>query len=189
MITIRAYKSDDLESVRDVCHKTAHTKTYQKNKDLVTTMYLDYYAIEEPEYVFVAVDETDTPIGYVLCSINYDKFHKVFIEKYASKIKKRFPIDYYNKNSFEPKILKKHLPQYPAHLHIDILDGYQGQGVGKRLLEALFNKLKEDNIPGVCLVAAKSNKNACGFYEHMGFQKIGSVFGIGVIYGYLVKNT
>ena len=189
MITIRAYKSDDLESARDVCHKTAHTKTYQKNKDLVTTMYLDYYAIEEPEYVFVAVDETDTPIGYVLCSIDYDKFHKVFIEKYASKIKKRFPIDYYNKKSFEPKILKKHLPQYPAHLHIDILDGYQGQGVGKRLLEALFNKLKEDNIPGVCLVAATSNKNACGFYEHMGFQKIGSVFGIGVIYGYLVKNT
>ena len=189
MITIRAYKSDDLESVRDVCHKTAHTKTYQKNKDLVTTMYLDYYAIEEPEYVFVAVDETDTPIGYVLCSIDYDKFHKVFIEKYASKIKKRFPIDFYNKKSFEPKILKNHLPQYPAHLHIDILDGYQGQGVGKRLLEALFNKLKEDNIPGVCLVAATSNKNACGFYEHMGFQKIGSVFGIGVIYGYLVKNT
>ena len=189
MITIRAYKSDDLESVRDVCHKTAHTKTYQKNKDLVTTMYLDYYAIEEPEYVFVAVDETDTPIGYVLCSINYDKFHKVFIEKYASKIKKRFPIDYYNKNSFEPKILKKHLPQYPAHLHIDILDRYQGQGIGKRLLEALFNKLKEDHIPGVCLVAAKSNKNACGFYEHMGFQKIGSVFGVGVIYGYLIKNT
>ena len=189
MITIRAYKSDDLESVRDVCHKTAHTKTYQKNKDLVTTMYLDYYAIEEPEYVFVAVDETDTPIGYVLCSIDYDKFHKVFIEKYASKIKKRFPIDYYNKKSFEPKILKKHLPQYPAHLHIDILDGYQGQGVGRKLLDALFNKLKEDNIPGVCLVAAKSNKNACGFYEHMGFQKIGSVFGIGVIYGYLVKNT
>ena len=189
MITIRAYKSDDLESVRDVCHKTAHTKTYQKNKDLVTTMYLDYYAIEEPEYVFVAVDETDTPIGYILCSIDYDKFHKVFIEKYASKIKKRFPIDYYNKNSFEPKILKKHLPQYPAHLHIDILDGYQGQGIGKRLIEALFNKLKEDNIPGVCLVAAKSNKNACGFYEHMGFQKIGSVFGVGVIYGYLIKNT
>ena len=189
MITIRAYKSDDLESVRDVCHKTAHTKTYQKNKDLVTTMYLDYYAIEEPEYVFVAVDETDTPIGYVLCSVDYDKFHKVFIEKYASKIKKRFPIDYYNKKSFEPKILKKHLPQYPAHLHIDILDGYQGQGVGRKLLDALFNKLKEDNIPGVCLVAAKSNKNACGFYEHMGFQKIGSVFGIGVIYGYLVKNT
>ena len=116
-------------------------------------------------------------------------FHKVFIEKYASKIKKRFPIDYYNKKSFEPKILKKHLPQYPAHLHIDILDGYQGQGVGRKLLDALFNKLKEDNIPGVCLVAATSNKNACGFYEHMGFQKIGSVFSIGVIYGYLVKNT
>ena len=92
MITIREYRNEDLESVRDVCHKTAHTKTYQKNKDLVTTMYLDYYAIEEPEHVFVAVDETDTPIGYILCSIDYDKFHKVFIEKYASKIKKRFPI-------------------------------------------------------------------------------------------------
>ena len=47
MITIREYRNEDLESVRDVCHKTAHTKTYQKHKDLVTTMYLDYYAIEE----------------------------------------------------------------------------------------------------------------------------------------------
>ena len=189
MITIREYRYEDLESVRDVCHKTAHTKTYQKNKDLVTTMYLDYYAIEEPEYVFVAVDETDTPIGYILCSVDYDKFHKVFIEKYASKIKKRFPIDYYNKKSFEPKVLKKHLPQYPAHLHIDILDGYQGQGIGRKLLEALFNKLKEDNIPGVCLIAATNNKKACGFYEHMGFQKIGGIFSVGVIYGYLIKNT
>ena len=95
-------------------------------------------------------------------------------------------IDFYNKKSFEPKILKKHLAQYPAHLHIDILDGYQNQGVGRRLLEALFNKLKEENVPGVCLIAGASNKNACGFYEHMGFQKLANILNIGIIYGYLV---
>lgn len=186
MITIREYRNEDLESVRDVCHKTAHTKTYQKHKDLVTTMYLDYYAIEEPEHVFVAVDETDTPIGYVLCATDYKKFYDIFIPKYASKFKRRFPIDFYNKKSFEPKVLKKYLPQYPAHLHIDILDGYQNQGVGRRLLEALFNKLKEENVPGVCLIAGASNKNACGFYEHMGFKKLGNILNVGIIYGYLV---
>ena len=41
-------------------------------------------------------------------------------------------------------------------------------------------------MPGVCLIAGASNKNACGFYEHMGFKKLGNILNVGIIYGYLV---
>lgn len=61
--------------------------------------------------------------------------------------------------------------QYPAHLHIDILLGYQRQGWGPRLMAALFQKLLSEGAAGIFLGMAYDNEGAGRFYQRMGFQK------------------
>ena len=60
--------------------------------------------------------------------------------------------------------------EYPAHLHIDILEQYTGQHGGSILMNALLDHLKKVNCPGVCLGVSRTNERAFGFYRHFGFE-------------------
>ncbi|MGI8748630.1 MAG: GNAT family N-acetyltransferase, partial [Deinococcus sp.] len=60
-------------------------------------------------------------------------------------------------------------PQYPAHLHIDLLPAAQGGGHGRRLMETLFGRLREGGAAGVHLGVGRSNVRAQGFYARLGF--------------------
>jgi GNAT superfamily N-acetyltransferase len=62
------------------------------------------------------------------------------------------------------------LTAYPASLHIDLLAEAQHQGVGRRLMEALFAKLRASKAAGVHLYVGLANVNAIGFYERIGFK-------------------
>jgi ribosomal protein S18 acetylase RimI-like enzyme len=61
------------------------------------------------------------------------------------------------------------LEHYPAHLHIDLLPAGQGQGWGRRLIDALVTALAARGVPGVHLGFDPANTNAAGFYQHLGF--------------------
>jgi GNAT superfamily N-acetyltransferase len=67
------------------------------------------------------------------------------------------------------------LEQYPAHLHIDILPEYQRQGWGKKLMEELVSRLREQGVRGVHLVMAGDNVAAGRFYEAVGFETFDEV--------------
>lgn len=184
MVTIRPYKTSDLENVRAVCHETARAARYKKDKLLVTTLYIDYYALEEPEHVFVVADDEDNAVGYIVASTDYKKYREVFLKKYASKIKKKYPFEYFG-HVAEKLWMNKLSKTYPAHMHIDIIDSYQKGGYGRKLIDALFSRLKEEGIKGIRLGTSKDNKNAQGFYEHLGFKKLKTILGSEIIYGYL----
>ena len=62
------------------------------------------------------------------------------------------------------------IKDFPAHLHIDILDSLQGKGIGKQLMNTLFQHLKTENISGIHLGVDKANENAQGFYKKIGFS-------------------
>lgn len=64
-----------------------------------------------------------------------------------------------------PEMLQK----YPAHLHIDILPEFQGQGWGRKLIEAWCEKIKGEGAGGVHLDMVKDNVGAKRFYEKLGF--------------------
>lgn len=62
--------------------------------------------------------------------------------------------------------------KYPAHLHIDILDEYQNQGLGSKLMEVLFEELKKRKVKGIMLQANLSNEGAVRFYKRLGFKML-----------------
>ena len=64
------------------------------------------------------------------------------------------------------------LADYPAHFHIDLLERTRGAGLGRKLLERLFEELRERGVSGLHMGVDGRNTNAIGFYEHLGFRTL-----------------
>ena len=79
-----------------------------------------------------------------------------------------------------------YLKQYPAHLHINLLPGYQRMGLGRQLMQALEKALRQQNCPGVSLCVSGDNHGAMRFYERCGFRVLGKHPGA-VAYGKILK--
>lgn len=106
--------------------------------------------------------------GYILCAKDLKAYEKnaspyyLTLKKLDEVKAERFP----NAN----RELERFYPEYPAHIHIDILEEYTGNGVGSKLMQALFEVLKEEKVPGICVLVDTNNKRAVRFYEKMGFK-------------------
>lgn len=58
-------------------------------------------------------------------------------------------------------------------LTISIAPGFQGRGLGRKLLEALKSKALEEPADTLFLEVRASNKTALGLYQSSGFQQVG----------------
>ncbi|KAJ7180243.1 acyl-CoA N-acyltransferase [Mycena crocata] len=58
-----------------------------------------------------------------------------------------------------------------AHLHINILEKYQGQGWGRKLVQTAVDHLKAEGVTGVWLGMDPRNTGARKFYERLGFSQ------------------
>lgn len=67
---------------------------------------------------------------------------------------------------------------HPAHLHIDLLPEVQGQGWGRRLIQALTDALRDRGVTGLHLVADADNAAAIAFYPRVGFAPLASHPGV-----------
>ena len=193
MVLIRVYSKGDRNSIIEICCKTGYmgepVDEYFDDSQLFSLLFCLYYVDYEPENCFVAVNETNNQvIGYVLSSFDSELQEKNFNEKMINKIFRRvflytiwrYPksfkaIRYMQKVSKSaPKYEKEKelINEYPAHLHIDILDGYQRKGVGSQLIETLESHLSKHQIKGVHLGTSDRNTKAIPFYYKMGFSLI-----------------
>jgi ribosomal protein S18 acetylase RimI-like enzyme len=55
---------------------------------------------------------------------------------------------------------------------ICVMPGYQGHGLGRRLMEATLTALRERNFTGLSLTVTSANQPAVQLYEKLGFVKI-----------------
>ena len=138
--------------------------------------YCDYYLEQEPDACFVAVDETDTPIGYILCAKEYHAYRRRFLERYLPRIR-ALSVWRAVAARAEVGLTGRYAERYPAHMHIDILDAYQRMGIGHRLVDTLAACLAGQNVKGLMLSVGSTNQKGVNFYQKYGFQKIGTVAG------------
>ena len=64
------------------------------------------------------------------------------------------------------------LRRYPAHLHVNILEGFRGQQVGRRLVERVIEQAREAGVSGVRAAVRADNPPSCAFFERMGFRPL-----------------
>lgn len=65
-----------------------------------------------------------------------------------------------------------HNDPYIRVLALSVLDAYQGQGIGRKLMDAVVQKAKDEDIAMIALNSGNRPEryNAHGFYEHYGFK-------------------
>ena len=169
---IRPYEEKDKENVRFIClNSEGPCKSSKRGINFALAVYCDYYTENEPENCFVAADENDRAIGYVISAEDFDRFKDIYISDYYTRIAKW---EYRRRKSALRAIASQEIykEEYPAHLHIDILPGYQHQGLGRRLMDALCDNLRQKGVKGVMFTVWHKNYNAIKFYEKYGFKLI-----------------
>ncbi len=181
---IRPYQTKDFRYVQDICMATSKyaDDVTPLNRALICTMYCDYYLDNQSDCCFVAVDDDDIPVGYVLCVVDLGDYVELMQQEYLPLIRKISGGDFF-RYSAEIKIGDRYVRQgYTSHLHINVLPDYQRQGLGTRLIEALEAKLKELFVEGVYLVTGQKNAQARAFYEKLGYEDI-DYLSTEVVYG------
>lgn len=169
---IRPYQQKDKEDVRFVClNSDGPCKSSKRGINFALAVYCDYYIEKEGENCFVATDENDKAIGYIICTENFDNFKEIYIKDYYTRIKKW---EYRRRESALRAIAsqEKYKDEYPAHLHIDLLPQYQHKGLGRKLMDTLCENLRQKGVKGVMFTVWHKNYNAIKFYEKYGFQLI-----------------
>lgn len=168
-MTVRPYEEKDKENVRLVClNSDGPCKLFKRGKNFILTTYCDYYIEKEGGNCFVAADENDRAIGYIICTENFDEFKKCFTAEYLTRFKK---YEYKRRSSALRSIVphEKYKEEYPAHLHIDVLPEYQRMGLGHKMTAVLIDHLKNKSVKGLMLTTWIKNEKGRGFYDKYGF--------------------
>lgn len=174
---IRPYEPKDFDDVRFIClNSEGPCDLNEAERHYILTTYCDYYIEREPQNCFVAADDNDRAVGYVLCAADYDPYRTVFLAEYLPRIPaQHLQMRFGARGS--TVLQNKYKAEYPAHLHIDVLPEYQRGGLGSKMVDALRARLRETGAPGVMLTVGTGNKVGRSFYEKYGFTFLETVGG------------
>ncbi len=185
MFNIRQCKSQDVDAVYEVCLKTGDagqdaTHIFKDPKALGHLFVGPYMALE-PDFAFVLEDEQGV-CGYTLGALDTITFQKRYLEEWLPPLQKKYPDPTGDEDSWtedqkiyhqlhhpevdSPKVLES----YRSHLHIDLLPRAQGQGNGKKMMQALLQALQKAGSSGVHLGLYTRNTRAFKFYTTLGFE-------------------
>lgn len=170
MLSIRKYNDNDYDDVRYVCLNSDGDALKGTGGKFLLLTYCDYYIENEPENCFV-LDDNGKAVGYILCTEDFDNFYEKFKAHYLPAI---LPLGE-NRHQWAINSVflhKKYKDEYPSHLHVDLLPDYQRQGWGTKLMNALFEQLREKGVSGVMLTAGISNESGKNFYRKHGFTEM-----------------
>jgi len=192
--SIRPSRPDDEEAVGEICFKTYKEGSDSRYRDLIGLRWAVPYIRYEGPHCFVAVNQNDRPIGYVLSAPQGRAFRKAYKSRMAEEV---FTALEKQKDSFSKRELRRMRisfgryddlvsrrieRQYPAHLHIDIDPDFQGGGLGKRLMNSLIDHLRDIGCRGVHLGVGVKNAGAIRFYQRLGFSELGRFGLFDVVY-------
>lgn len=169
---IRKYQEKDKDNLRHICIHTARpVPPEERKRQILTLLYCDYFAENESENIFVAADENDNAIGYILCCTDFEKYRYEMKNVYLKRVK-NLSFGKWLMGRLELIYQARKIKKYPAFLHIDILDGYQRMGLGHKLMNALMELLQGKGIGSVMLGVGSDNEKGINFYKKYGFHII-----------------
>ena len=183
--SIRSYNPADTSAVYKICLKTGNAG--QDATDLffdplvLGHIYVGPYMEFEPQSVFILEDDQGI-CGYIMGVLEsrtyYQWIHNEWLPKILVDYKKPTgdpdTWDETEKTTnllFQPES-QRLFPDFPAHLHIDLLSRAQGRGQGKLMMDRFIDHLKFNKIPGVHLELSRNNDRAFRFYCKYGMQEL-----------------
>ncbi len=181
---IRPYEKRDFRYVQDICMATSKyaEEDTPTNRAVQCAMYCDYYLDFQSDYCYVAVDDNDIPVGYLLCVVDLDQYRDCMQEMYLPLVRKINSGEYFRFIA-ETKVCERYGRYgYTAHFYVNVLSDYRRNGLGTQLLQALEAQLKEMFVEGLYFIVGQKDAAAKAFCEKMGYEDIDYLTGA-VVYG------
>jgi GNAT superfamily N-acetyltransferase len=185
MARIRPYRPGDEPALASICVRTADAGNDASglldDDDLWAHLFVLPYLEHDPALAFVVEADSGEPSGYLVAAADSVAFESWFRDSWWPRFAQRWPepaeelteqdrlLRHAHRRDGEPG---PHAARFPAHLHIDLLPEVQGQGYGRRLIEALKDALRSQGVSGLHVVPLAANLGAVAFYEHLGFVEL-----------------
>ena len=183
--SIRSYKSADTSAAYEICLKTGNSgqdATHLFSDPLVLGhIYVGPYMEFEPQSVFILEDDQG-PCGYIMGVLDSQTYYQWMHSEWLPKIRVDYKKPTGNPDTWDETekitnllfhpVSQRLLPDFPAHLHIDLLSRAQGKGQGKLMMDRFIDYLRYNKIPGVHLELSSSNDRAFNFYRKYGMQEL-----------------
>lgn len=190
---IRPYRASDRDDVFEICLRTAagggDASGVYSDDALMPEVFVLPYVEYQPDLAFVVDDGSgDRALGYVIGVADTRAFVKWWKREWTPGFRARHP-EPGAPTGYEPafteaqllaagtdpeRMLIAEVDEYPAHLHIDLLPGLQGQGIGRRLIDTLRTALDQRGVTAVHLGMDAENTGARAFYDRLGFHELPS---------------
>jgi ribosomal protein S18 acetylase RimI-like enzyme len=188
MAKIRNYSRGDVDAVYRICLETgAHGKDathLYRDPKVIGHVYAGAYVAFAPDSAFVLEDDEGVG-GYVIGAVDTHAFEKKLEQDWWPGLRHiyRDPSDkpHQEWTADERMAYLIHHPSraprriaepYPSHLHIDLLPRLQGQGHGKQMLDAWFDRMRCGGSRGAHLGVGPANGRAVRFYQAYGLTEI-----------------
>ncbi|MFI6926811.1 GNAT family N-acetyltransferase [Nonomuraea spiralis] len=183
---VRPYRPADLAAVYDICVRTADAggdaRGHYASDLLMGDIFAVPYVTLEPEHAHVVDDGAGQAVGYVLGTADTEAFVRRYREEWIPMSAARCPLPADPPVTADDLMLTLHhrpermlLPElagHPAHLHIDLLPGWQGKGWGRRLMSSFVDGLRAAGVARLHLGMVSTNVSARAFYDRLGFAEL-----------------
>jgi len=185
---IRDYRPGDEQAANYVCLRCGDrgkdgAPFYEEDPDALGRIYVAPYLKFSSELALILEDEEGV-CGYALATLDSHTFYDRYEKEWRPALCEQFPDpmgDPSGWNRMQQVHHSYHAPvyfcpepydEYPSHLHIDFLERVRGQGLGRRMIDTIIERLRSMGSPGVHLGLSNVNEAAYGFYLALGFKEL-----------------
>ncbi len=189
-IEVRDFEPGDRGAVRHICYLTGYMGApvdwYWRDEESFADMFCGYYTDREPESTLVAVTNGEVK-GYLLgcrdssrawdpgaVAARHVLRRGIAFRPGTAGIIWRSIADIVvdtARRRVDPRRYSFSDPDYPAHLHMNLLPELRGTGTGGVLMRRWLDRLRSESVRGCHLQTKAENTNAIGFFEAMGFAR------------------
>jgi GNAT superfamily N-acetyltransferase len=188
MIKLRQFRSGDLNALYAISLATGHeggdASHLYEDARLMGHIYSAPYALLEPGLVLVVVDG-DEVTGFAAGAIDTLLWEDVLERNWWPALRRRYPdpeeTSLASWTADQRRASAIHHPKraprdvvdaYPAHLHLNLLPGAQGRGVGLMLLKAWLELASQRGATAVHVGVNRANLRALRFWSQNSFKDL-----------------
>jgi ribosomal protein S18 acetylase RimI-like enzyme len=189
-LMVRPYQPADRAALFQIGADTAFfgepIEFYMEDRRIFLDSFYAYYTDYEPEHAWVACAGGQV-VGFLTGCTDSHRSEAVLIRRLIPGVLWRLLTGYYHPGKKTWRYVRANiaaglrgeappvdLERYPAHLHINLAAEWRGYGLGKRLMQAYLEQLKQLGVRGVHLGTTSMNEAACRLYERSGFHLLGA---------------
>lgn len=180
---LRNVQENDRDALFAICFSTGKTtekiKSQDRFREMLGDVYVGPYLKCSSDYSYSLVKPEDSMvIGYIIATPDTEKFERNLNEKWWPKTADKYRnLDLTDEEQDLLTLMAKPVitppeiyERFPSHLHINILDEYQGKSRGVQMMDYVMNHLAQTGSHGIHLRMNARNDRAYKFYSKLGFD-------------------